>query len=274
MRTIPHLLAAGLIGVLTVAAGGAAVMADHSDAMTVRGVVTQFTLAANTTAGATAVIGTITIDSGNEGLVSLSVLPSTRFALTGTAMSDSLFGTPVKVRAGEQGGTLDALQVSTDAKLADRTTNVKGTVTAVSSTSLSLRTEDGRDVTDALSPTALVSLGDQPGTLADIAIGARVKARWQVANREVEVISVRIQHSHMRDQTFKGTVIAMQSGFLTLATKRGTITEAMLPTALVFASGHRIGTLADIRIGSRAKVYSQTVDGQEDIVAVHVKGDD
>lgn len=272
MRTLKRLAAAGLISALTLAIAGAGVMADHSGSTTVRGVVTEFTVSANATAGATAAIGTMTIDSGTAGSMTLSVLPSTRFTLTGSDLSTDLMGVPVTVRTAQEVGGTAAMQVQADPALTAHPSKVSGTVVTSSNLSITLRTKNGFEITDALAPNVTVTLGDhQPGTLADLSAGSQVTASWEVVNGQVELIAIRIKHPEVQNTSMKGTIVAVGSNFLTLATKHGLVTETMASTMTVFLPHHRQGTFADLQAGTQVKIDAQAIGGMEEIVAVQVE---
>lgn len=158
-------------------------------------------------------VGTLTVLSPVEGSVSVTILSTTRFEVTGAAMAEGLVGAAVQVSAvavpgsasasgsGSGSGasttstTLEALKVQTENGDQGESQEIKGTVTAIDPTAgtISIQTNDGNVITALLDSGVTVTLGDQtPGTLADVTVGARIKAVWQVTGGQIDITAIRV----------------------------------------------------------------------------------
>jgi hypothetical protein len=216
-----------VVGFLTGAlllASGAAAFADHHDGngQDIRGVVTAFTLTASGNTGTTTTgsgssnssatvrhqnarrwdggsawtngtaVGSLTVLSPTAGSVTLTVLSTTRFEVTGAALASGLVGSSVNVQALMVGTTLDARQVEVSNDAAEAM-QLKGVVTAIAPGTITLMTDNGATVTAVLDSQVTVTIGDgQAGTLQDVTVGSRIRATWQVTDGQMDIVSIHV----------------------------------------------------------------------------------
>lgn len=223
MRVRKLFPALGAMAAALVMASAAVALADHGGGGSIRGVAVRLTFnAPSTTSGNSATsggsatssstkqapakhrdgghnvlggtpVGTLTVLSGSQGQVAITILSTTQFKVTGGSLAQNLAGSLVKVQTVQAAGALDATQVKVTSGTHTEWYRINGVVTAVGNGSISIQTSSGT-VTGTLDPNVVVTLGDgKAGSLTDVAVNAKVEATWQVVNGQMDVTGIRIK---------------------------------------------------------------------------------
>ena len=220
-------------------------------------------------------IGTLTVETGTSATApSFTVLSTTRFTMSGSDVGQSLVGDWVTVQARTIGSATDAVDVTVAPPGAAQQVKVSGTVTAVNgTTSITVDTQNGT-ITDNLSPSVTVTLGDgQPGTLQDVS-GAHVRMTWTVVKGQGEVVSIQVKGSAVRDTTVMGTVNQATATNLSILTRQGTTMTWPWAEKVTVMAGHQQNlTVSDVLPTDRVLVFTQNVGGTVEVVGVRIFND-
>lgn len=223
MRASRLSVALGGLVAAVLLASGASVLADHGGGGSIKGVVvklsfnvpsttsgTSTTSGGNSTSASTkqapakhrdgghnvfggAPVGTLTVLSGSQGQVTITILSTTQFKVTGGSLAQKLAGSLVKVQTVRAAGAVDATQVKVTSGTHAEWYRIKGVVTAVGSGSISIQTNSGT-VTGTLDPNVVVTLGDgKAGSLSDVTVNAKIEATWQVVNGQMDVTAIKVR---------------------------------------------------------------------------------
>lgn|GEM_PF-4465637 len=149
-------------------------------------------------------VGTLTVLSGAQGQITVTVLSTTRFTVTGAALATGLVGSLVKVQTAQATGGVDATQVKVMTGNHASWYEIRGVVTAIGNGTVTIQT-NAATVTGTLDPQVVVTVGDgKPGSLTDVTVNAKVKATWQVVNGELDVTAIRVLGGAKGDSSSNG----------------------------------------------------------------------
>jgi len=122
---------------------------------------------------------------------------------------------------------------------------VAGEVTAVSSTSLTLKLRDGSSKTITLNGDTKYFLGPRAASQSDVKVGANVVAAGTVSGDTFTALSVTI-----RPQVVAGEVTAKTAGTITLRARDGSTTTVKVDANTLYRiAGKANATLADVTVG-------------------------
>ena len=151
------------------------------------------------------------------------------------------------------------------------------TITAISGSELSLKTEDGWTRTIAVTDTTTIIKGGATITLGDLAVGDEIHFRQtRNADGTYTVTAIRVVLPSVA-----GVVTAIDGNTLTIAQKDGTSATIHVDSATTYRVNGAAGSLSDIKVGSIiAAEGTLRTDGSLDADAVgtgfrghHLKGD-
>ncbi len=200
MRAAGRLQVWGAVLAAAVLAAGGGVLADHGGRggkeTSIQGVVVSLSLtapAASPGSPSSTAVGTLTLLSPTSGSVTLTVLATTRFQVTGSVLAENFVGAPVQVRTAVQGSAVDALQVNVHSERGGEASEIRGTVSQVGGGTITIDTGPSTSVAAVLDPSLVVTLNDgQAGTLQDVVVGSRVRATWQVQGGKIDITALRV----------------------------------------------------------------------------------
>ncbi|MGC8498496.1 MAG: hypothetical protein ACP5OV_03225 [Acidimicrobiales bacterium] len=141
-----------------------------------------------------------------------------------------------------------------------------GTLTAVSSTSISITDPAGATITYALTPATRVQVGPVLVSAASLVAGQLVRVETTPATPAV-VSAIQMEPAHM-----EGVVTAVNGGVITLGDPQGFERSVLVSAATTYRDARGVATLDSVRVGSTI-VATGVVGGDRtslDAVAVDV----
>lgn len=149
-------------------------------------------------------------------------------------------------------GTYEALVV----KLNSAVVEVEGTITALSSTLVTVRTQDGRSVMVGLTPATIVRVRDRQAALQT---GMRVEIK-ALRNSDGSLTAVRIEaQDDQHLEKIEGVVTAITSASIRVLTRAGVERTIVVPADAIIRMDDHLIPLSTLKVG--------------DLVTVHVRRD-
>jgi hypothetical protein len=210
---------------------------------------------------------TITTATGD---VVIALTSTTRFFAHGVAGSaaDVHAGDRVEVEVREQTDkTLAALVV----KVQNESVHARGTIIAVSASSITVHTTTG-DVVVALTSSTLIRLQGKPTNASMLLVGSRVEVEAvHRADQSLAAVTITIELANALSE-IEGTVFEVGSDHLKIHTKSGDdVTVAVNADTIIRANDHLAG-LTDIKTGNRVSVNARVnADGTFTALRVEVE---
>lgn len=132
-----------------------------------------------------------------------------------------------------------------------------GTVTAESSSSLTIETKKGSSLTVDADSAKVIQLPNIEAELSDISVGDRVKVTGhKTSDSEIEASVIYFLPAHMKPAKAKGTVTASSSNSLTVETKSGeTLNVNTTADTQIVGDDHEELAMADIETGAKVKLF-------------------
>ena len=146
------------------------------------------------------------------------------------------------------------------------TPKAAGEVTAVTASSLTLKTRGDQTKTIVLNGSTAYQLGKTEGARSDIKVGSHVVVEGNVSGDTFTALTV-----HIALSSAAGEVTAKSAGSITLKRRDGTtVVVHVSPTTQFQVRGKNAATLADIAVGDRVEAQGTTrTDGSLDALKVH-----
>jgi len=138
-------------------------------------------------------------------------------------------------------------------KVESETVEVKGVITAISTTSMTIRKGDGKEVAVMLSDTTLARRDDHVVAVSSLAVGMRVEVE-AVRNADQTLTALLIEvHSEDEFIKIKGVVTAVGTDTLTVQTRSGDVTVAVTPDTIIRNDGHSV-PFSSIHVGDFVEI--------------------
>jgi len=135
---------------------------------------------------------------------------------------------------------------------------VEGSVTAVTSSSITITPEHGGAVTLTVDSTTKYFLGDTAATLADVKVGQRAHAAYNSTTLLAAVVRVQNDNPPPANAAIEGSVTAVSATSITIAPHHGNpVTLVIDSTTHISRNGHT-ATAADLKVGDRAEALYAT----------------
>jgi hypothetical protein len=195
---------------------------------------------------------TVTTSTGD---VVIALTSATRFFANGeTATAAGVhIGDRVEVEVREQTDkTLTALVV----KVQNESVHVRGTITAVNATSITVHTASG-DVAVALTSSTLIRMQGKVTNASMLLVGSRVEVEAvHRADQSLAAVTITVELANSLSE-IEGSVTEIASDHLKVHTKSGDdVTVAVNSDTIIRANDHLAG-LADIKAGDRVSVNAR-----------------
>lgn len=203
--------------------------------------------------------GTVTINPKSGSPVTLTTNSSTRITRNGAA------ATLADLKAGDHAAaqydpvTNVATQIEAESDSETEPAEIEGSVTAVSSTSITIAPHSGDPVTLTLDSSTVILVNGKPGTAADIKVGAKAAALYDPATKVASKIAVESE-TEQEPAEVEGSVTAASSSSVTITPREGgSAVTLTLSSSTVIIVNDKPGTPADIQVGARAQaLYDHT----------------
>jgi hypothetical protein len=204
----------------------------------------------------TAISGdTITLTGGQGFSRTVLVSPTTTYTQGGqpATFADVLVGSNIVAK-----GTIDPNLTSLDATSVaiasvGHLETFVGSVTAVTTTSVTVNRLDGKTTTFTITPTTIVTEGPSTLTPASLTVGDRVSVQ---VNSAAPVTALRI---NIELATLAGRVTAVVGNLITITTVQGFSRVVLVSSTTTYTQGGNPATLSDVLVGSKI-VAQGTVD--------------
>jgi hypothetical protein len=195
----------------------------------------------------------LTIDSA-DGSHTFALTTNTVFIIDGQKGTAAGLATGMKVEVASalRNGTATALLVREKTEPSES----EGTVTAISPTSITVHSSDGKDTTSAIDSHTVVRRGGHVAAVADITVGAHV----HVSSLNGTAIFIEIQDPN-RPVEVHGTISAVGTDSITVHPKSGADVTVGVNSTTVIRQGSHPLTLADLKVGDAVEVEAQQATG-------------
>jgi hypothetical protein len=139
------------------------------------------------------------------------------------------------------------------------------TITAISGSSVSLRTVDGWTRTITVTAETEITKGGQPIAAGDLRVGDEVRLRQQrLDDGTYSIVAIRVVVPRI-----KGEVTAVGTSSMALRLRDDTTQQVTLTSSTAYQLGDAEATKADVRVGSRVTVAG-TVGANDSFTAITV----
>jgi hypothetical protein len=212
---------------------------------------------------------TVTTTAGD---VVIALVSTTHFFANGQAATaaDVHVGDRVEVEVREQTDkTLAALVV----KVQNESVHVRGTISAVSASSITVHTTTG-DVVVALTSSTLIRMQGKVTNASMLLVGSRVEVQAvHRADQSLAAVTITIELANSLSE-IEGSVTEVGSDHLKIHTKSGDdVTVAVNAATIIRANDHLAG-LADIKVGNRVSVDAHVnADGTFTALRIEVENE-
>ena len=160
------------------------------------------------------------------------------------------------------------------AKGQDKADKVRGdgagrdiTITSISGSKLSLKTEDGWTRTITVGPDTTLTKGGQPIAVGDLAVGDEIRFRQQrKADGTYTIVSITVP-----TPTARGEITAVGPSSMTLKRRNGETQTVRLTPATAYRLGGKTGSHADLTVGTDVAVQGSVEGTTFTAITVHVK---
>ena len=179
-------------------------------------------------------------------------------------------GTHVEVDAlRASDGTYTALVV----KVESETVEVEGVITAISTTSMTIRKGDGKEVVVKLTDKTLARRDDHVVAISSLVVGMRVEVE-AVRNADQTLTALLIEvHSEDEFIKIKGVVTAVGTDALTVHTRSGDVTVAVTPDTIIRNDDHVV-PLSSIHVGDFVEIDAQQNGGTLTAIRIELDEED
>jgi len=214
-------------------------------------------------------VGTNTITIGDPQGFSRTIVvnSSTKYTLNGAAgtLADVVVGSQIYAQ-----GTIDTNQTSLDAlsvniRTEQHSDSVRGTVTAVTSSSVTVQDVNGTSTTISLTPTTIYSEGSTTSSASALAVGQHVCVQVS-SSAPTTALKVRIQLA-----TVAGDVTAINGDSITLSNHHGSALTVLVSASTTYSQHGASATLADVVVGSKICAQGTLAANQTTLDASTVK---
>jgi hypothetical protein len=201
--------------------------------------------------------GTITINPRTGAPVSLTTSSSTRITRNGAAATLADLKAGDRVAAQYDPTTKVATRIEAESETEHEPSEVEGSVTAVSATSITIAPHSGDPVTLTLDATTVIFLNGHRAAAADIKVGDRAEAVYDATAKIAARIAV--EREEQEPAEVEGQVTAASATSVTIAPHEGSPVTLTLNSSTRIIANDKPGTAADIKVGARAQaLYDRT----------------
>lgn len=202
--------------------------------------------------------GTVTITPKSGSPVTLTTNSSTGITRNGAA------ATLADLKAGDHAAaqydpaTNVATRIEAESDSENEPAEIEGSVTAASSTAITIAPHSGDPVTLTLDSSTVILVNGKPGTAADIKVGAKAAALYDPATKIASKIAVESE-TEQEPAEVEGKITAASSTSVTLAPPHGDPVTLTIDSSTVIRAGDKPGTAADLKVGADAQArYDHT----------------
>ena len=230
--------------------------------------------------GVVTAVGTdsITVDTGTGDPVVITVNGDTIVRVNGqtASLSDVKVGDKVEVDATSDGTTFTAVRINVEND-DERFTEVKGSVTTLTGSVLTVQTKNGPVDVSLTSSTTF-----RGGSVADLTPGTEVEiTAKRNSDDSLEALNVEIEESHDDHgggsnnapvAELKGTIKTVDANSIALDTRSGAITVSV-DSSTVVQNGKKKGSVSDLEAGQKVEIKAQR-KADNSLLAKLIKIDD
>ncbi len=174
------------------------------------------------------------------------------------AFTDLKVGDTVDVEAQKAaGGALTAVRIQVEVE-DERFVEVRGTITAVSGSMLTVKTADGTSVTVSISSTTVIRAHDGHGSVSDLTVGASVEIEAKRnADNSLTALFIEVNGpTFVATVEVEGTIKSVGTSSLVVTVHSGEVTVSVDASTVITNNGHS-AHLADLTAGERVEVHAQ-----------------
>lgn len=173
-------------------------------------------------------------------------------------VTDLRVGDHVEIQALPAGTVLKAIRIEVDDDDDDRYVEIEGIVKAITGSTLTIQTADGRSVVVSVTSRTEFRRDDSVVPFSSLTVGDRVEitaARNADGSLEALYVEVDDESDDGEDDLveLEGKIIAVSSTSITIHTRSGDVTIA-IDSATIIKKDDRHGTIADLSLGQRVEV--------------------
>ncbi len=219
-----------------------------------------------TAASATSI--TVHDSHGNDVVLTLTSTTLIRKGDETIAAADLNAGDQVHVAALTQNNSTTAVLVIVQMPSDER--EIEGTITAASTTSITVHDSHGNDVVVALTSTTIIRRGDQTLNAGDLAVGDQVHVQAKVAsgtNTAFEVI-VQQPEDHLE---VEGTITAASATSITVHDSHGDDVVLAITASTVIRKGDQNLAPTDLHVGDQVHVHAQVQNNADTALVIIVQ---
>ncbi|MGZ4808107.1 MAG: DUF5666 domain-containing protein [Thermoanaerobaculia bacterium] len=215
---------------------------------------------------------TLSVDTKN-GVMDFTLTPDTVVLLHGQHVTVAAITTGLNVTVHWSQGADDAL-VARVVEVHTDLVETEGNVTAVGTSSLTVHTGSGTDVTITTNADTAVRSGRHELTLSQIAVGNHVHVK-SLKNTNGSLLAVLIEVQNPNDLTrIEGEVTAISAGSITVKKSTGDeVTVAINADTIVRGDDHTL-SVTDIKVGDKVEIDAAQNGTSLTAVRIEVEHDD
>jgi hypothetical protein len=208
-----------------------------------------------------------------DGDATFSLTPDTVVLLHGLRAPTDAITTGVKVEVHWFLGTGDA-RVARVVEVHTELVETEGTVTAISTDSMTVHPHEGSDVTIAITPDTAVRAGHHEANIGMIAVGSRVEVK-SLEKADGSLVAVLINIENANDLTeVKGEVIAVSSDSITVKTRSGDEVTLTVNADTIVRIDDRSAAIGDVKVGDTVEIDATSSGTTLTAVRIKVENED
>ncbi|MEA2162326.1 MAG: hypothetical protein QOK37_453 [Thermoanaerobaculia bacterium] len=185
------------------------------------------------------------------------------------AAADLKAGDRVHVKATSANNLNTAVQVVVQGGDDQHPLEVEGTITAASTSSITVHEANGADVILMLTVNTIIRKGDTAITAADLRVGDRVEAAAIAQGTVNTALTIHVEVAKAESASLSGTVSAISGSQLTVHTEHGDVTVKTDSSTIIRKQGKTIA-VSDIRTGDGVSC-SGTVAADSTLLAKQIE---
>lgn len=207
---------------------------------------------------------------GNDVVVALTSTTVIRKGEKTIAAADLKVADRVHVKATSAGNVNTAVQVVVQiVEDEHHPLEVEGTITAASTSSITVHDANGADVILMLTVDTIIRKGDAAITAADLKVGDRVEATAIAQGTVNTALTIHVEVPKAESASLSGTVSAISGSQLTVHTEHGDVTVKTDSSTVIRKQGKTIA-VSDIRTGDSVSC-SGTVAADKTLLAKQIE---
>ena len=147
---------------------------------------------------------------------------------------------------------------------------VEGSITKTSATSITVHDSHGHDVVLALRSTTIIRRGDQTITAADLKVGDQVHVAALSQNNTTTALLVIVQTAS-DEREIEGTITAASATSITVHDSHGSDVVVALTATTIIRRGDQTLNASDLTVGDRVHLQAKVVNNTNTAIAVIVQ---